>query len=270
MANWLDQHFLTQLFLPETPLWYMFALALYVIVLTLLRRMPPWLVLGALAALSVAMLGLGSERPMRWWVTVPQKAVFFAVGVYGGGLLKALAARRRVTDLLIAIVVALGYAVLAERRVAPVVDNLEHVLGGFVCIVLAAAFFPQVVRWRPLAAAGKFVGSRTLQIYLLHSPLILLVLALLKHTDTDWLSGALRNPLVTALWPITLTLVIILLALLIHRMLERIGLGVLFDPPAAYTRGIIRLHGWVSAKRHPQATSRDVDSAKATQPLRLT
>jgi fucose 4-O-acetylase-like acetyltransferase len=248
--------FLTQLFLPETPLWYIFALALYVIMLTSVRRVPPWLMLGVLATLSVAMLDLSSEQPMWWWVTVPEKAVFFAVGVYGGWLLKALAARRRITDLLIAAVVALGCVVLAEWRVAPVADNLEHVLGGFVCIVLAAGFFPQVVRWRPLAAAGKFVGTRTLQIYLLHPPLILLLLMLLKHTGTDWLGIARRNPLVTTLWPIVLTLVIILLALLIHAVLERIRLGVLFDPPAAYTRAIIRLHGWLRAKRHPMAISR--------------
>jgi uncharacterized membrane protein YcfT len=244
---------LTQLFLPETPVWYMFALALYVVMLTTVRRVPPWLVLGALATLSVAMRQLGSERPMWWWVTVPEEAVFFAVGVYGGWLLKALATRRRISDLLIGAVVALGYVVLAGWRVAPVADNLEHVLGGFVCIVLAALVFPQVVRWRPLAAAGKFVGTRTLQIYLLHPPLILLVVMLLKHTATDWLGIAGRNPLVTTLWPIVLTLVIILLALLIHPVLERIGLGVLFDPPAAYTRAITRLHGWLSAKRHPPA-----------------
>ena len=244
---------LIQLFLPETPLWYIFALALYVIMLTAVRRLPPWLVLGTLATLSVAMLGLGFEGRMWWWVTVPERAVFFAVGVYGGWLLKALAARRRITDLLIAALVALGYVVLGAWPVAAVADNLEHVLGGFVCIVLAAAFFPQVVRWRPLASVGKFVGARTLQIYLLHSPLILLALILLRHTGTNWLH-ARPSPLETALWPIGLTLVIILLALLIHHVLERIGLAVLFDPPAAYTRAVIRLHGWLRAKRHPIAT----------------
>src|SRR5512133_2843605 len=135
--------FLTQLFLPESPLWYIFALALYVTLLTSLRRVPPWLVLGALATLSVAVLSLGLEGRMWWWLTVPEKAVFFAVGVYGGWLLKALAARRRITDLLVAAVAALGYVMLAERRVGTVTDNLEDVPGGFVCMVLAAAFFPQ-------------------------------------------------------------------------------------------------------------------------------
>lgn len=261
--------FLTQLFLPESPLWYIFALALYVTLLTSLRRVPPWLVLGALATLSVAVLSLGLEGRMWWWLTVPEKAVFFAVGVYGGWLLKALAARRRITDLLVAAVAALGYVMLAERRVATVTDNLEHVLGGFVCMVLAAAFFPQVVRWRPLAAAGKFVGTRTLQIYLLHPPLILLVLILLKHTGTDGLGIARWNPLITTLWPIVLTLVIILLALLIHAVLERIRLGMLFDPPAAYTRAIIRLHGWLKAKRHPNGHQPGRESAQAPHPVRL-
>jgi peptidoglycan/LPS O-acetylase OafA/YrhL len=204
-----------------------------------------------------------------WWVTVPRNAVFFAVGVYGAGLLKALAARRRTTDLLIAALVALGYVVLAKQRVAPVIDNMEHVLGGFVCIVLAAVFFPQVVRWRPLASAGHFVGARTLQIYLMHPPLILLVLILLKHTGTVWHGDVRLNPVVTVLWPIAVSPVIILLALLIHRVLELIRLRVLFQPPAAYTRGIIRLQGWLTAKRHPMATSRNVESKQALHPGRL-
>ncbi len=258
--------FLTQLFVPETPLWFIFALALYVVVLTSVRRVPPWFVLGALAALSVAVL---STEPGPTWWRVPENTVFFAAGVYGGRLLQALAARRRITDLLIATVVALGSVVLAKWRIGPVGDSLEHMFHGIVCIVLAAAFVPHLVRWRPLAAAGNYVGRRTLQIYLLHPPLILLVLVLLNHAGTDWLGGALRNPLVTALWPIVLTLVIIVLAVLIHRVLERIGLGVLFDPPSGYTGGIVRVHGWLGATRHLEATGRDIESAQAVQPLRL-
>jgi hypothetical protein len=175
--------FLTQLFVPETTLWFIFALALYVVVLTSVRRVPPWFVLGALAALSVAAGSSDPQKSLFW--TVLQNAVFFAAGVYGGRLLQALAARRRIRDLLIATMVALGSVVLAKWRVGAVGDGLEHIFFGVVCIVLAAAFFPHVVRWRPLAVAGNFVGRRTLQIYLLHPPLMLLLLVLLNHAGTD-------------------------------------------------------------------------------------
>ncbi|GMA86216.1 hypothetical protein GCM10025868_14660 [Angustibacter aerolatus] len=69
-----------RLVLPETPLWYVFAMALYAAVLAALHRVPPLAVLVGLAVLSVVTSAVSDGDGLA--VKVPL-AVFFAAGVYG-------------------------------------------------------------------------------------------------------------------------------------------------------------------------------------------
>ena len=229
--------FLLELLIPQTPLWYVFALALYVVVLTSLRRVRPVIVLTALAVLSVAVQAIAPDWPM--FEKVPVNAVYFAIGVYGGRQLRALAERRRISDLLILSPVALGLAVILTLwSFGPVLDGAFQVLGGVMCIVLGVVVVVQLIRWRPVGTLAEFVGRRTLQIYVLHIPLIFVVLLVLTEDRVRDLGGVLQNPIVAALWPVALAALVIGTALAVHRLLMVCRLKVLFEMPAAFRLAI--------------------------------
>ncbi len=232
--------FLGELFVPETPLWYIFALALYVVVLTSVRRVPPAVVLGVLALISIVALAAYTGGGL--FEKVPENAVFFAIGVYGGQRLQTFTAKRRLRDLLIWSAAGLLTVIAAKWSYGAVVDAVLHVVRGSVFLVLGASVVINLIRWRPLGRLGEYVGRRTLQIYVLHAPLIMVVMAVVNQDRIAGLRPILQVPVVGVLWPIALSVGVVAASLLIHRLLILARLKALFDMPPVVARLIHRAY----------------------------
>src|SRR3712207_6187420 len=128
---------LHQLAAPDTPLWYLYALALYTVGLAALRRAPAWSVLTGLAAVSVAARVLLDGAAM--WPRILELAFFFALGVYGRPLLLRFAETVTLGRAAACAAVALT-ATLSGRGVSGEAgDGVFFLVRGATSVALAAA-----------------------------------------------------------------------------------------------------------------------------------
>lgn len=224
---------LRQLVVPETPLWFIFALVLYTTVLAALHRVHPAVVLGAAALLSVAVKTLGD--PPGMWPRVLELGVYFAAGVYGAGILRRFVERASVLTTLAAGIVAVGVTLLGRFTEPGVGDAVVSLLRGGAFLVAAAAAVGLLARVGPLGRAGQRLGRRTLPVYVLHVPLLALVMV-----AADAAPGVVRSvvgqPAVGLVAPLLVSAVVVATALVLHAGAMRLGLGALFDLPPRWAR----------------------------------
>ena len=227
--------FLLELALPvRTFLWYIFALTLYVVVFTTIRRVPATIVLPVLFVLGVVLLALDLPDGLQW-VKLGFNAVWFGVGVYGAPLLGRLGDRRRIRDIPLFGVVAVVLVALNALNLAQPLDALIQQTSGLAFIALGCVTVANLTRWSPFARVGEYVGRRTLQIYVLHIPLAEITPHLVGE---ERMRTLLASPVIATLWPLVLTVLFVVLSLWIRTALEKVGLGVLFAMPAGITRRI--------------------------------
>lgn len=236
---------------PQTPLWYVFALALYVLVLTSLSRVPPWAVLTGLAVVSVAsQLG---DWDVGLVEKIPDLAFFFGVGVYGRTPLSRFAEhldwRRTAAALAAAVTTVAAGSVLpagAPHAALVLARGVAFLLLGVAAVVL-------LIRWSPLARSGSWIGQHTLPIYVLHVPLLLVLLAVVGREPT--LPGPLANPAIALAYPVIVTAVLVGLTLVLHRTLLRLRCDALFAMPSSWTAALRRAHaGAVRSAVEPLAS----------------
>lgn len=219
---------LLQFVFPTTTLWFLFALALYPLVLVLLRalRVPWW---GILLLGTAAWFLATNLRVILFGDALLANFVFFALGVLGAEQLRRFS-RPGVLVLLVPLGVFL-VAVVSGR----VLDGAAGQIAGFVvsasAIPLAVACAALLCRWAPAARVGSAIGRRTLPIYLLQVPLLGLW-SLVANPDAAWLTGLLEKPVAALLYPLVLTAAIVALSLGIRRALALIPGDPLFTVPA--------------------------------------
>ncbi|WP_448719397.1 acyltransferase family protein [Microbacterium natoriense] len=214
---------LAQLTISPTNLWYLLALAAYLLVARLSRDVPTSVVLPvAFVVSAVAASGLLPDLGNLWQVV--QNLFFFVAGLRLRGTIESLAAHASPLRMFM---LAAAYSccaavvgILGMRQwpgVWPLLSVTAVVFGVTACAVL-----DRRVEW--LAGPLRWVGRRTLPIYVIH----MIPLALID--------GALRgasirtSPLIEAVEPLLLTALVIAICLAAHMVLVRCGLGVLFDP----------------------------------------
>jgi len=236
-----------QLVVPETTLWYVFALAVYIAVLGALHRVPPWVVLTALSVLSVVMHVTTTSDQV--WSKVPELAVYFALGVYGAGLLRRLADRS--SFLVVALTAVLAAGVTLCGRFTAGNDIAEAVLflvRGAAFLVLAVALVAVAVRWSPVRRLGVALGRRTLPIYVLHPLWIALVLLAAAGFAHGALREVLAHPVGALLYPLVVASTVIALCLGTHAVVRRAHLVVpLFEMPRRWVARLDRPTGATGA-----------------------
>lgn len=221
-----DDTVVRELFLPQTTLWYLAALTLYLSVFAALNRVPPWLLLGlTLAAGWVADLHFAANPEQ--WARIPGYAAFFVVGSVCRGLWPVVAAR----PILAVTAGATFLTVEQTRQPGGELDYLVIILLGVlgVCAVFGA------VSWltrhapalnRPLAA----VGRRTLVVYVMHFPIVMILAA-----DPPWVQvmnrAVLGNELGRWLYLPVATVVVVSLCLAMLRMADWLRARWLFRFP---------------------------------------
>ncbi|MGO4955729.1 acyltransferase family protein [Luteococcus sp. Sow4_B9] len=226
---------LQQLVAPQTPLWYVFALATYMVVLHLLRGVHPAIVLALLTALTLFIVP-GENIALK----VPYLAIYFAVGVYAAPLLKRVAAEKP-WALLVA-----GIALLAVPKVIGLVPNLPtagiQLTWLFGNLGKGLFMMGAVVLWcvllRPMHWLA-WVGRHTLAIYVMHPPLLALWMWLDAQTGFPQRLATLLGPL-AVLYPALGVAVISATALLLERLVRRGPVEALFGLPAGWNASLQR------------------------------
>jgi uncharacterized membrane protein YcfT len=220
---------LAQLTISPTNLWYLLALAAYLCVARLTRDLPTAFVLPvAFAVAAFAASGAFPDLGNLWQVV--QNLFFFLAGLR---LREAVLRFAASNGVLRALVLAVGFAgatavvgVLGMRQwpgIWPVLAIVAVTCGVALCALVDrhAAAVARPLRW---------IGQRTLPIYVLHMIPLALIDAALRA------SGWRATPIVEAVAPIVLTAFVIGVCLALHAVLVRVGLGVLFDPLPLFDR----------------------------------
>ncbi|ROP66753.1 CapA family protein [Curtobacterium sp. PhB115] len=214
---------------PDT--WYLYALALWFVVAKVLRRVSPWLVIGAAAVLTVA-VSAGATAIVGNRGSLLADGTFFLLGVHLAPQIRRLLPRVTL-PVVLGLVAAYGAAFAAMR-----LSGTQQVPGVWPAVALLGtaaglSAAPSTARLRVIGPALVRLGRRSLPVYLLHMPL----LAVVDAVATGWLSDARPAvQLVAAVaWPVVLTAVLVAVCLLLARLADRDGARWLFDLPARRT-----------------------------------
>lgn len=212
--------YLVSPFMPRLELWFIWALAIFFAVANLTAKVPVWLQLGV-AGVGSAIALSGWETASPGWSGSVKYYAFFLAGLYlREHVIRFGATRSRVRLVGVVVVwavVAVGLWALGWREV-PGLYFLNCVLGVLAGIAVARA--AARVRWL------RAIGSRTLPIYLAHTPIIVLtsIALFLAHVTGHRGLDLVLVPLVTA--------GAITLALRINDLAVAHGAGWLYEPPA--------------------------------------
>jgi uncharacterized membrane protein YcfT len=223
-----------QLLVPDSMLWFIFALAVYVALFSSLSRVSPTAILGVLAVVSVASGAAPMTRDEALWLHGVYYAVFFAVGVYLAPMIRALAENRSPWRVPLALVVFVVFQVLWQQSVeGTVLESGLRLLRDSAAVVLSIIVIELLVRWRPFARAARAIGRRTLPIFVLQLPLIWV---LFLFPPVEW---SLAFAPVRHLAPVLGTALIVVAALGIHSFALRGRGRVLFGVPSSWERRIV-------------------------------
>ncbi len=220
---------LVQLTVTPGNLWYLLALAAYVVVARASRRTPHWALGAALLLSAVAAAGWVATPGNRYGVLT--NLVWFLLGTrvpHLGGLAVRLTHPSR-TALLASTGVLVAAAGLWQGLGADGWFGVRPALGavGIAAGVTVAASVAGVARLGPTLAA---LGRRTLPVYVLHLPLVALVHVASGRLVPDG-SGAAGSVLLALGYPVVVTAVVLVLCLVLQRLLQRAGATWLFEAP---------------------------------------
>jgi uncharacterized membrane protein YcfT len=218
--------FFAQLLVPNTTLWFVFALALYVVVLTSLRRVRPAIVLGELAVVSILSGLTPAADDQALWLHVIYYAFFFAAGIYLRPLLVWFATGRLWWKAFAALVVFIGCEQVWELTTeGNIIESTARLFRDSAAVALSLAAIALATRIPVFARAASAIGRRTLPIYIMQLPAIWALFLLPPVAE------ALQVPVVRDVAPIIGTVLIVAACLAVHAVLVRTPLRALFRLP---------------------------------------
>ncbi len=206
-----------------TSMWFLYALVVYFVVAKVLRFLPPSVVLAAALALALAKSWYPIEEANR--AAVLFHLVFFLAGAYYPAVVRRLGERPAPAGLLAVLFVALTIGTI----MVGIPRSIQIVLLSLVGMPLGIAWAVHAARIPALAAPLVWLGRRTLRVYVLHFA----VLSAVGHLSLDLGNGRSDlSFLISAVFPVLLTAGTLGACLVLHEVLQRLGLGVLFAAPA--------------------------------------
>lgn len=214
---------LVQLTISPTNLWYLLALAAYLTIGRLTRRLPAAAVL-AVAFVIAAVAGAGVLPDLGNLWQLVQNLFFFLVGLRLRGVVERFAKGVGVGG---ALVLAAVYAGALATVAVLGIRLLPGVWPALALIAVAFGVALSVLLDRHVGAVARplrWIGRRTLPIYVLHMIPLAFVDAGLRAV------GWRATPVVEVVGPVVLTAVVVATCLGIHALLVRCGLEALFDP----------------------------------------
>jgi uncharacterized membrane protein YcfT len=216
-------------FRPRFELWFLWALALFLVLARASARIPRLPQIAVAAGLSALWLSDRIPETNLGWDGAIKYYVFFLIGCHYRSVLEDFADRLGFESSLVLI----GSWFLLSAGVH--VSGLDDIVGVglLVRVIGVAAGIALALRLQSLKAFS-YPGTRTLPIYLAHTPLIIGFTWLLSRTVENGLPTAVIVGL-----PVLFSLVAVLLSLGLHGMLNGNPVGGLL-----YTHPVL-LVGWV-------------------------
>lgn len=216
--------FLQNIVMPSTALWFVVAMAVFPVVLWVGERssVPTWLmIVGALAIWAV---GVSFDMP-QWIGKFARTFIFFAIGYYGRLVVPRIRARNWAT----ALVALIAFALAARAFQRVIKGDLGALVVAVFAIVVAAVACPLIFKSGVHARIASFIGQRTLEIYVLHIPILSVVSLLLRGKPA--VTHFTRTPVGDIVFTFGCVVVTVATALLVGLVLRRIP-GVLALPVA--------------------------------------
>ena len=231
------QDFVSQLLIPETPLWFVLFLAVNVILLTSVSAVHPAIVMAGLFALSMWSLAFDFPAGLELIGRGFYYLLFFAVGVYLPSAVRFLASAGLWWKLAIAFITFLWVTNVLARLEYMTLDWLAgYVLQDLVGVALGVVIVAILCRIPFVARGLQFVGTRTLPIYVLHVPVIWVALALAEIAGQSTIDNAPMRAVV----PVAATVLIMGACIGLAALINRYRLGrMLFDLPAPASSRIL-------------------------------
>ncbi|MBV7294314.1 acyltransferase family protein [Corynebacterium sp. TAE3-ERU12] len=208
---------------PTGYLWFLYALGLYAVLSKLCQNVHPLIQIGVAAVVNIVSPFSGHS----WtWAFITQMYVFYLIGMYAAPWIFAMARRRNIwltLGSLAAYIAAVAYILthfnnFNEANIGPV--RFTMALVGLVAVINVIAMFEGTIVIEPF----NRLGSRTLPIFLMHIPMMTVIIFLLNLV----LSADPGLP-----WqPVILALMGIAGCLSLHSVLMKRGGRWLFKRPA--------------------------------------
>lgn len=230
---------------PSPALWFLYALALYLTIAWMVRRVAPVAQI-VVAAIISTVFGVGLAHTSSPWDKMGIYLVFFVAGIH-----LAAATRRFVTRIrwwhptVLGVLFAGAVLALVATRSGSIpfvlltVSTLGVVFGISTAVVLARLRQVDVLR---------YLGTRTLPIYLFHTLPLAVMATVLGAMSLD------PAPAVVAVLPLVLAAVAIGLSLAVYSLLRTVP-GI-YTVPAALTVRVARWTGAASPSRPEQPGKR--------------
>jgi len=212
-----------KVFIPNSFLWFLWALAAYAVLAKLTYNLPRWITLGvALIASAV------SESLPLPWAYLARCALFFLIGAFYPAVVSELLSRARwvtVGLLTIAYLLAVGLIISLGEKFPGV--WLPATFFGSALVVMDAGLTGGWAILRPLA----FLGTNTIQIYVMHFIVIKWVNYAVMHGFPSVRTFLQNNDLVLLVYPVLLVAFVVVVCLALHWLFMMAGLKWLFTPP---------------------------------------
>jgi threonine dehydratase len=210
---------LGQLTYAPTNLWFLVALAVYFVVAKAGARFAPAVLLGAAVFSAAAFAGILPDAFER--TPMPEYLVFFLVGAYAPGVLRSI--RPRVP------VVVAGLGLLSGGVVAMHATDDRMLWAALLLVSTVGGVTGIISLLKLLEARGRlpratvWIGRRTLPIYVVQLPLSIGIDALIDLLPAPARQAFFGSPIVSSIYPIVVTALVIALALAIHRLARRVA-----------------------------------------------
>lgn len=258
--------YLEQLLRPDTSLWFIAALVWFQVCFALLRRLGPVTLVATTFGLGfVAHHALNGVPGI--WTTIPQLAVYFAIGLTSRNAMPRLVHEPRYAVAGAFFVLATEQFGLRELPWAAYPVSVLYALSGMAVVVTVVALVDRNVE--RVAAPGRWLGKHTLAIYVMHFPLVVLATAGARSIDGFGATLA-AVPVLAWTYPLLATALVVWACLRLEHLLRRARLTWLFDAPAPVKSLVGEdVAGWlrglaISGRGHLGSTAREMGRAWTT------
>lgn len=225
--------FLGGLLFPADGYWFLYALILYFVIAKLARNWPAWILVGSAAVLSLFRAQtvdtvntvLGNLHEPGMLSAVALNLVFFLFGVYYKDIVLRIAEAARWP-----FVIALGSmaVVLSMMRFGDI-DRWANsfLLLSVLWITTGVMLARLLTNWEGPRRFGAFLGTRTLPIFVVQFPLLVLVRVWLSDSPP----GALETTAGQMLYPIVATALVAAIGIGVYTVVQSNALRHLFTAP---------------------------------------
>jgi uncharacterized membrane protein YcfT len=210
---------LGQLTYAPTNLWFLVALAVYFVVAKAGARWAPATLIAAAALSALAFTG---HLPAVLDTTpMPEYLVFFLIGAYAPGVLRSIrGSASLIWAGLLVLLVGVWAMDLVDDRMLWTALLVASTCGGVTAVI---AMLKRADQRGRLPRLTVWIGRRTLPIYVVQLPLVIGVDALIDLLPVRIARAVFGNPVVSSVYPLVVTAVVIAAALALHAGVSRVA-----------------------------------------------